>query len=401
MEAKSVRRVSRLLIAVLVVALVAGGAVSASGSPVAEKQRVIVTLRSGASVDAAVGRAVSKGATRLKSLHSANAAVLEVTPAQRRALEADPSVVSVEADARYSVAAKPTGTKVPRNTQVLPWGVDRIDAELAWTAVRAAGVRVAVVDTGIDTAHPDLIGNIAGGYSAVSYTASYKDDNGHGTHVAGTVAAADNTVGVIGVGPNAALLGVKVLDSSGSGWVSDIIEGMDWSVANGAQVINMSLSGSTYVSSFQAAVARANAAGVVVVAAAGNTGGAVGYPAAYNGVIAVSATDSSDTIAYFSSRGPEVDLAAPGVSIRSTYWTARRGSGYADLSGTSMASPHVAGTAALVLSTPVGAFDTDANGVWSPVEVEAKLKATARDIGLTGVDTLYGSGLVDARAAVQ
>lgn len=346
-----------------------------------------------------MARLAARGARPVKVLRSANAIVAEVVASQRRALADDPSVLRVEADAVYSIGAKPSTSKV-RSTQVLPWGVDRIDADRAWATTRGSGVRVAIIDTGIDTAHPDLAANIVGGYSAVGYTTSYKDDNGHGTHVAGTVGAIDNLVGVIGAAPRVSLLGVKVLDSAGSGWVSDIIEGLDWAVANGARVVNMSLSGSTYVSAFQAAIDRANEAGVVVVAAAGNTGGAVGYPAAYNGVIAVSATDAYDVIASFSSRGPEVDLAAPGVTIRSTYWSATRGSTYADLSGTSMAAPHVSGAAALVLSTPVGGWDADADGAWDPVEVEGKLEATARDLGTIGFDTLYGAGLVDAYRAV-
>lgn len=389
-----------MIIAAAVAAFLALGVSPALAAPAAETERVIVQLAPGQRPEAAVGRLAARGGRPVKVLPGANAVVLEVTPSQRRALSDDPSVARVEADALYSVAVKPSTSRV-RSTQVLPWGIDRIDADLAWPISRAAGVRVAIVDTGIDVTHPDLAGNIAGGYSAVDYTTSYRDDNGHGTHVAGTVGAIDNLTGVIGAAPRSSLLGVKVLDSAGSGWVSDIIEGIDWAVANGAQVINLSLSGSTYVSAFQAAIDRANAAGAVVVAAAGNTGGSVGFPAAYNGVIAVSATDSWNRIASFSSRGPEVDLAAPGVTIRSTYWSATRGSTYADLSGTSMAAPHVAGAAALVLTTPVGAWDADADGLWDPVEVEAKLEATALDLGDPGTDSLYGAGLVSAYRATM
>lgn len=393
-------RVGRTIVLLLVVlSILAFGAASVGAAPMPETERVIVQLKPGHRPEAAMARLAARGARPVKVLRSANAIVAEVVASQRRALADDPSVLRVEADAVYSIGAKPSTSKV-RSTQVLPWGVDRIDADRAWATTRGSGVRVAIIDTGIDTAHPDLAANIVGGYSAVGYTTSYKDDNGHGTHVAGTVGAIDNLVGVIGAAPRVSLLGVKVLDSAGSGWVSDIIEGLDWAVANGARVVNMSLSGSTYVSAFQAAIDRANEAGVVVVAAAGNTGGAVGYPAAYNGVIAVSATDAYDVIASFSSRGPEVDLAAPGVTIRSTYWSATRGSTYADLSGTSMAAPHVSGAAALVLSTPVGGWDADADGAWDPVEVEGKLEATARDLGTIGFDTLYGAGLVDAYRAV-
>jgi len=139
-----------------------------------------------------------------------------------------------------------------------------------------------------------------------------------------------------------------------------------------------------------------NAAGIVQVAAAGNSGGAVIYPAAYPEVIAVSATDSTDAIASWSSRGPEVDLAAPGVSIYSTY----KGQTYKTLSGTSMASPHVAGATALVL-TQTAKCDLNGDGRCSPAEVQQRLEASAEDLGTAGRDNLYGSGLVDAEKAIS
>ncbi|MEK7067800.1 MAG: S8 family peptidase, partial [Patescibacteria group bacterium] len=218
---------------------------------------------------------------------------------------------------------------------------------------------------------------------------------GHGTHIAGIIAAVDNTFGVVGVGPQISLYGVKVLNRNGSGYLSDVIEGLDWAIANGMQVINMSLGTSSDIQSFRDAVQRVNAAGIVQVAAAGNSGGAVNFPGAYPEVIAVSATDNTNTIASWSSRGSEVDLAAPGVNIYSTY----RGSKYATLSGTSMASPHVAGAAALVL-TQTAKCDSDFNGVCSPVEVQQRLENTAEDLGISGKDSLYGAGLIDAQKAV-
>lgn len=213
------------------------------------------------------------------------------------------------------------------------------------------------------------------------------DDNGHGTHVAGTVAAIDNTIGVIGVAPQVDLYAIKVLDRNGSGWLSDVIEGLDWAVANNMDVVNMSLGSSSDASAFRTAVQNANAAGLVQVAAAGNdSGGPVGYPAAYPEVIAVSASTNSDQIASFSSVGPEVDFIAPGASIYSTY----KGGGYKTLNGTSMASPHVAGAAALVLSV---------EPAFTPADVKARLAATA-DV-LSGLSTnQQGNGLVDAEEAV-
>jgi subtilisin family serine protease len=176
-----------------------------------------------------------------------------------------------------------------------------VNAPSAWATSRGTGVKVAVVDTGIDTTHPDLAANIKGGVSFVTRVSSYKDDNGHGTHVAGIIAAINNTIGVVGVAPNAQLYSVKVLDRTGSGTVSSVIAGIDWSAKNGMQVISMSLGTNTDFQSLHDAVDRAYLQGVVVVAAAGNDyGGPISYPAAYDNVIAVTATDSNNKIASFS-----------------------------------------------------------------------------------------------------
>ncbi|PIW97468.1 subtilisin, partial [Candidatus Jorgensenbacteria bacterium CG_4_8_14_3_um_filter_38_10] len=197
------------------------------------------------------------------------------------------------------------------------------------------------------------------------------------------------------------LYAIKVLDRNGSGYLSDVIEGIQWAVANNMQVVNMSLGTASNIQSFHDAVIAAKNAGIVTVAAAGNGGGSTNesviFPAAYPEAIAVSATDKSDVIASWSSRGPKVDLAAPGVSIYSTY----KGTGYATLSGTSMAAPHVAGSAALVLNIPVGLYDANANGKWDPDEVQKKLQDRAKDLGTSGFDNLYGWGLVNAYNAVN
>lgn len=328
-----------------------------------------------------------------KAVYLPNQAAATALASQAAVLRIDDDVV-VEALAKGGIAGKPTPTQPP---EVLPWGINRIDADLVWGITTADPIRVAIVDTGIDLTHPDLIVNIKGGYNAIDPAKSANDDNGHGTHVAGSAAAIDNTIGVIGVGPDIDLYAVKVLNRQGSGFLSDVIEGLDWAVSNGMQVVNMSLGTNSNIQSFRDAVIRVKQAGIVQVAAAGNNyGGSVIYPAAYPEVIAVSATDSADQIAYFSSVGPEVDLAAPGVSIYSTY----KGSTYKTLSGTSMAAPHVTGTAALVLTRPFGSYDLNGNGKWDPIEVQNKLQATAIDLGDTGPDILYGYGLVYAYSAV-
>ena len=258
----------------------------------------------------------------------------------------------------------------PPPPQELPWGVDRIDAEWAWDTTTGYAVEVAVLDTGIDYEHPDLDANCKGGINIINSRKSYKDDNGHGTHCAGIIAAEDNEEGVVGVAPEASLYGVKVLDRRGSGWVSDIIAGLDWCDKNGMDIVNMSFGGG-YSSSLHDACDAAKDAGLLLVAAAGNDGGPVIYPAAYESVIAVSATNSSDGLASFSNYGDEIAIAAPGVNILSTY----KGGGYATGDGTSMAAPHVAGTLAL----------------------SANIFATADDLGLSADE--QGAGLVDAGEA--
>ena len=362
--------------------------------------RKIVVFQTGLN-DAAKDEIVRyAGGVKLKNLDLIGAKAVYLPPKAEAALARQAGVlridddVVVEALIRGGIAAKPTPTQP---SEVLPWGVDRIDADLVWGTTTGDPIKVAIVDTGIDVKHPDLIDNLKGGVSAVGYTSSYNDDNGHGTHVAGIAAAIDNEIGVIGVGPKIDLYAVKVLNRRGSGYLSDVIEGLDWAISNGMQVVNMSLGTASNVLLFQEAVQRVNAAGIVQVAAAGNNYGAVIYPAAYSEVIAVSATDSSDAIASWSSRGPEIDLAAPGVSIYSTY----KGQTYKTLSGTSMAAPHVAGTAALVLNSAISNYDLDGDGIWDPIEVQNKLQDRAVDLGNTGFDNLYGWGLVNAYNAVQ
>ena len=320
-------------------------------------------------------------------------------------------VRSVEKDARVFALKPPRGGGgSTQPAEVLEWGVNRIDADLAWVGSRGLGVNVAIIDTGIDKDHPDLVGNLKGGVNFVSKSPfrpadpnKWDDDNGHGTHVAGIVAASDNEIGVIGTAPEAYLWAVKVLDRNGSGYTSDVIDGINWAVNNGMQVVNMSLGSGSDVQALHYAVDAAYNAGVVLVAAAGNYGDGDGstneviYPAKYSSVIAVAATASDDSTPTWSAEGAEVELAAPGVNIRSTWNDGL----YNIISGTSMAAPHVAGTVALVLATAVqSAYDADADGAWDPAEVRAALQATADDLGTAGHDNFYGYGLVDAEEAV-
>ena len=313
-----------------------------------------------------------------------NVLAVEVPVNSLQGLLKNPNVVGFEYDVEFQALGKPSSSQP---AQKLPWGIDKVDADLANGT--GAGVKVCVVDTGIDKDHPDLQKNIVGGKNfvakgAVVYPTKWDDDNGHGTHVAGTIAAVDNTVGVVGVAPQASLLAAKVLNRQGSGYISDIIAGIDYCVTSGADVVSMSLGSNSDVQTLHNAVDNAYANGVLLVAAAGNDyGGAVSYPAAYDSVVAVSATDSNNNLASFSNVGPQVELAAPGVNILSTW----KDGGYNTISGTSMATPHVSGAAALAIQ---------ANPLLSNVEIRALLRNTADDLGAVGKDSFFGYGLVDA-----
>jgi subtilisin family serine protease len=343
-------------------------------------------------------------AVKIKDLKLINGKVVLLTSSAEKALRQSKEILRIDDDviveALYkSESVKIKGVKI-QPSQTLPWGIDRVDAEQVWNLTTGDPVRVAIVDTGIDLKHPDLQPNIKGGINTINSLKSPNDDNGHGTHVAGIVAAINNSIGVVGVGPNIDLYAVKVLGANGSGYLSDIIEGLDWviqqkQIQGGDWVLNMSLGTTADIQSFHDAIIRVNQAGITQVAAAGNTGGAVTYPAAYPEVIAVSAIDQNDQLASWSSRGPEVDLAAPGVDIYSTY----KGQSYAILSGTSMAAPHVTGVAALVLDRKTCDFNLD--GVCTPSEVQQKLEQTAIDLGVSGKDSFYGSGLINALNAIQ
>jgi subtilisin len=274
------------------------------------------------------------------------------------------------------------------------WGVSRIGSRVVHDAGNKGGaVKVCIIDSGVDRTHPDLAGRYAGGYDFVNDDADPTDDNGHGTHVAGTIAAILNGAGVVGVAPEAQILAYKILDSTGSGSFSDAIAAVEACQAAGGKVTNNSYGSSGNPgTAVQQAFDLAYSAGVLHVASAGNSGSGtdtVGYPAKFDSVIAVAATDQNNARASFSSTGPKVELSAPGVSILSTYLNG----GYAYASGTSMASPHVAGLAALVFNCGLSPSTNAA--------VRSRLQQTAQDLGTAGRDPSYGFGLVQANLAAM
>lgn len=313
-------------------------------------------------------------------------------PAYASALASDSAVAWIQP--RYLYHATWTPNDPLYSSQ---WGFAAIGAPAAWDIERgSAAVKVAVIDTGVDLFHPDLVGQLdtANGWDFVNHDSVAQDDDGHGTHVAGIVAAAsDNGLFVAGTAPECRILPIKVLDSTGSGATEDVSSGIMWAADHGAKVINLSL-GSTFNDALlQSACAYALAKDVVICAAVGNDGSSTGafYPAAYPGVIGVGAVDSGLHRASFSNYGPGVDLVAPGSSILSTLWTSS-GSTTGIMSGTSMATPYVTGVAALVRSRYSWA---------SAATVEEQLEWRARDLGTIGWDGEYGWGLVQADAAVN
>jgi aqualysin 1 len=347
-------------------------AVPATGARAQGAEPVIVVLKEAVNSHAVAGLHARNYDARVGFVYEGHAlyGYSAVVPAARlAALRADENVAYVEPDGVMSVSA-----------QTLPWGIDKIDADISSTQAgngsgAVSNVSVYVIDTGVDTGHADL--NVVGHVSFA--TGPNKDCHGHGTHVGGTVAAKDDAADVVGVAPGAPITGVKVLGCSGSGSTSGVIAGIDWVTANATKpaIANMSLGGSASTALDNAVKNSANS-GVFYAVAAGNSGANAcnSSPAragTHNGVATVAATDSADREASWSNYGNCVDIWAPGVSILST----RKGGGTTTMSGTSMASPHVGGGGALYLSSSTGA---------SPSQVETALKNAAQTPGTTSKD---------------
>jgi subtilisin family serine protease len=292
----------------------------------------------------------------------------------------------------------------------LQWALDKIGADSAWSVNTGARAKIAVIDSGFHPGHPDLAGNLSYTYDFGDGRSSVASDNPkcgtHGTHVAGIAAAeGNNLTGIAGVAYDVSLL---LLDVNTAGdadcpiYVSSMVSALEW-VAGGTQgepradVVNISLGSSLSNKGMHDAVIAANGAGVTVVAAAGNVAGdPVMYPAAYAEVIAVSATGPTDEIAYYSSTGPEIWISAPGgdasLGTTSAIYSTVNDSGYEYMQGTSMASPAVAGVAALIRSV---------NADLGPTDVAEILKQSSKDLGVVGRDDVYGHGRLDAGAALN
>lgn len=296
-------------------------------------------------------------------------------------LEGDPRVAAADYNYLRETSRYPHDPKFKRQ-----WGLKKASFPGAWNDARGKGAKIAIVDSGIYGGHPDL-GKISAQKDFVRHDTVANDEEGHGTFMAGVAAAiTNNGKGIAGGCPACRLLVAKVVNGRGVAYDSEIVEGIDWSMDHGADVVNLSLGGPAQSSVLKRAVNKARRRGAVVVAAAGNERTSKrSYPAAYSTVMAVSATNRRDKIASFSNRGDWVDVAAPGVDILST----RASGGYGRESGTSVAAPFVSALAGLLASEGM-----------SPSRIRNRIEDTATDLGPRGDDRYYGHGRIDAARAV-
>jgi subtilisin family serine protease len=327
-----------------------------------------------------------------KSLNMVHAAI-PVSEYARLALH--PSIEFIEQDGQVSFT---TSDSVYSAEYSESWGIEAIGAEQVHSSkYTGKGIKIAVLDTGIDYRHSDLSPNYVGGYDFINDDDDPMDDNGHGTHVAGIIAAARNGAGVLGVAPESELYGIKVSDSRGKGSFGGLVKGINWAIENDIDIVTMSITGKGGTKALQKAVELAyEEHGLILVAAIGNGGsGDVLFPAAYDEVIGVGSVTEDNEKSSFSRVGEEVELVAPGSDIKS----AAIGGKYRTTSGTSMATPFVTGAAALILESEEQTWESsgavDGDGEWTNDEVRNVLRQTATDLGEEGVDEVFGYGLLN------
>ena len=328
----------------------------------------------------------------INNYHIINGVSALMTEDAIEVLSKNKDVLYIEPDIEVQVLEQPIEGSVINfafeyPNQIIPWGVERVNATIVHPITKGSGIKIAVLDSGIDYTHPDLNDNYKGGYDFINYDNDPMDDYGHGTKVAGVIAAEDNSFGIVGVSPEASIYGVKVIRNDGAGYLSSVIQGIEWAIDNDMDIITMSLGTQIPSISFENAVNNAYNSGVLVVASAGNLGGntpdTVVYPAKYDSVIAVSAIDRNNNLASFSSIGPAVELTAPGLFTTSTLM----GGNYSSFSGTSAAAPYVSGVAALLMVLEPSLTN---------VQIRQQLQMGAIDLGGPGRDTKFGFGLTNA-----
>ncbi|MGM0876437.1 MAG: S8 family serine peptidase [Bacillota bacterium] len=269
------------------------------------------------------------------------------------------------------------------STQSKDWGHEAIGVPTMLNAsLTGKNVKIAIIDTGIDGAHPDL--NVAGGKNFIENNSNYKDDNGHGTHVAGIIASLNNEFGTLGVAPNSSIYALKFLDSNGEGSTTDLANAIDWAIEHNIDILNMSFGFTGSDPIISELLNKAYMNNMLIVGAAGNEGlNSVAFPASNRNVIAVGAINKQKQLAAFSNTGPQLEVTAPGVGVISTYINNQ----YKYMDGTSMATPYVSGYLALLMEK----YPTKTNA-----EIRSLLTKNTLDLGVTGRDTKYGYGLIQS-----
>jgi len=306
-------------------------------------------------------------------------------------LAQDPAIEFIESDGQFEIAEAST-SEYEESWALVDIGAESVHS-LDYTG---RGIRIALLDTGIDYNHPELAHSYRGGYDFINNDNDPMDDNGHGTHVADILAAARDGKGVVGIAPEAEIYAIKVSDKRGSGSFSDLAKGINWAIENDIDIVNMSITGSGGNRALAKAVQTAYVEyGLVMVAAVGNGKGDVLYPAAYEQVIGVGSVTKENNLSDFSRTGEGVELVAPGSGIKST----AIGGGYRISSGTSMATPLVTGSIALLLESNETAWIktgmVNGDGMWTNNELRAVLRHAAKDLGEEGKDDSFGYGLLN------
>lgn len=349
---------------------------------------VIVSFAEGRYDPGLVGAA---GGRVIKEFKDVGMLYASVPPGAHASLAQNPAVEFVESDGQFEIAQASTSEYSES------WVLGDIGAEPVHNSnYTGRGVKIALLDTGIDYNHPELAPNYRGGYDFINNDSDPMDDNGHGTHVAGILAAARDGQGIVGIAPDAEIYAIKVSDKRGSGSFSDLVKGIEWSIDNGMDIVTMSITGKGGSRALAKAVETAyDDHGLVLVAAVGNGKGDVLYPAAYEQVIGVGSVTKDNELSTFSLTGSEVELVAPGSGIKS----ATVGGKYRVLSGTSMATPLVTGSVALLLGSEEKAWNdtgmVDGDGAWTNDELRKVLRGTATDLGEEGKDESFGYGLLN------
>jgi len=371
-----------------IVPLIAAMLVASSFTYTSPHTAAIISFVEGGYNPGVIGAA---GGTIIKEFKNMEMVHALIPPGAFDSLSKNPAVEFIEADSSFEIAQASTSEYSES------WALEDVGAESVHSSnYTGKGVKIALLDTGIDYNHPEFARSYRGGYDFINNDNDPMDDNGHGTHVAGILAAASDGEGIVGIAPGVELYVLKVSDKKGSGSFSGLVQGIEWSVEHDIDIVTMSITGQGGSRALAKAAQMAyEEHGLVLVAAVGNGQGDVLYPAAYEQVIGVGSVTKANELSSFSRTGSEVELVAPGSGIKS----AAIGGNYRLSSGTSMATPLVTGSIALLLESDERAWAStrmvDGDGEWTNDELRSVLRGTARDLGEKGRDDSFGYGLLN------